>query len=168
MPRYLITLADYLMGRDAAHALSSAVRQNALVTVGRLNALLERAERDGVAPGRDEVTGTPIASGWRPAVINDRTANAAKNSAHITGEGADLQDTPGRALARWCVAHTAPACHKLSMIDELGVVGLWLEDPRWTPDWVHLQTRPPISARRVFIPSMAAPKAQALPEQLLA
>jgi hypothetical protein len=65
------------------------------------------------------------------------------------------------------VRHTTPACRRLGLVDELALVGLWLEDPRWCPDWVHLQTRPPLSARRVFVPSMAPPKVAPLPEQLL-
>ena len=45
----------------------------------------------------------------------------------------------------------------------LAEVGLWLEDPRWTFDpkgdhWVHLQTVPPRSGNRVFVPSDAPAK----------
>ena len=96
-----------------------------------------------------------MASGWRPAAINDATANAAKLSKHLTGEGIDLRDTGTRDLARWCLRN----------LDALEEIGLWMEDPQWTPSWVHLQIVPPNSHRRVYCPSSRPPLAARLPEQ---
>lgn len=155
------------MGRDRAYArdMSIAIERNVLELLSRANELLELMAADGVAPGVDQVTGNAVASGWRPPSVNARTANAATSSPHLTGEGLDVQDTwPERPVARWCLQH----------LDQLERVGLWMEDPRWTarvrPDggadpWVHWQSRPPRSGRRVFIPSTAAPTSPALPEQ---
>lgn len=158
-----ITLADYFMGRDVSHAaeLTDAVRANAVETVRRVNLVLVAAAADGVEPGRDQVTQTPVASGWRPKGINARTSNAAARSTHLTAEGCDIQDSRNRALARWCIKHEAV----------LVEVGLWCEDFRWTAGknlddpWVHFQTRAPKSGNRIFVPSSAPPQAAPLPGQ---
>lgn len=157
----MITLDDYYMdGRDSRYRgeLTEAIQANARVTVERWNALLERAAADGVEPAVDAVTGTPVASGWRPRSVNDSTRNAAAHSRHLTAQACDLRDTSERHLARWCLAHP----------EALRTIGLWMEDPRWTPTWVHLQTVPPASQRLVYIPSSRPPLAAPLPEQALA
>ena len=149
----MLTIEDYWMGRDKAYAaqMRADIARNAGVTVRLVNALLEAAEHDRVEPGDDQVTGTAVSSGWRPPQVNDRTANAAAQSTHLTGEGIDLQDHADRRLAVWC-------CRNLHRLTNLG---LYLEDPRWTggrDPWVHLQTRPPRSGKRIFVPSTAAPR----------
>lgn len=153
----MITVADYFMGRDVRYsaALTAKIKANAAVTVHRVAQLLALAALDGVVLGIDEVTGTHVASGWRPPAVNDKTANAANGSTHLTAEGCDLQEASGRPFARWCLRN----------LDKLEAIGLWMEDPRWTPTWVHLQTRPPKSGRRVYVPSMAPAKTLPLPEQ---
>jgi hypothetical protein len=40
-----------------------------------------------------------------------------------------------------------------------------MEDPQWTPTWVHLQMVPPGSHRRVYCPSSKPPMVAKLPEQ---
>ena len=134
-----ITLAEYLMGRDQLYPITDAMKADALTTVDRVNQLLSAfgAKRD-------------VDSGYRPAAINDRTAGAAKNSKHEVCEACDLEDKDGK-LWKWAV-------HNL---DVLKALGLWMEDPRWTPDWLHVQIVPPESGHRVFVPSIApapAPK----------
>lgn len=145
------------MGRDAQYAaeLTPEIVQNAELLIQRVGALLEKAAAENVAPGVDEETCTCVASGWRPQSVNDRTANASATSLHLKGMGVDLREAPGRALARYCLRN----------LDLLAHLELWMEDPRWTPTWVHLQTRPPGSGDRVFIPSNAPPLTAALPEQ---
>lgn len=152
----MITMTQYWMGRDAKYPseLSSEIRANAEELVGKVNALLLMAEGAGVEPGTS-VRGDAIASGWRPAAVNDKTSNAAASSKHLTGEAVDLADTRPRALARWCLQNP----------DALEQLGLYMEDPRWTPSWVHLQSRPPRSGLRVYRPSSAPALAKALPEQ---
>jgi hypothetical protein len=157
----MITIEQYLMGRDVkyAHELTAQIRANAEELVGKVNLLLAFAEADGVEPGFDQVTHTAVASGWRPLAINqalERTANAAPTSRHITAEAVDLQDTPERSLATWCLAN----------LDALQRAGLWMERPQWTggaDPWVHLQMRPPRSGKRVFIPSASPARVAALP-----
>jgi hypothetical protein len=153
-----ITASQYWMGRDTLYRLelTPEIRTNAAYLLAGVNALLVLAAGDGVVPGIDEKTGNYVASGWRPLAINDRTSHAAKSSTHILGLGVDLQDhRHERLLARWCL-------RKLQHLERLG---LYMEDPRWTPDWVHLQRRAPGSGKRVYVPSSAPALALALPEQ---
>ena len=153
----MIIPTDYYMGRDAAYPgeLTDAIRTNVNELLGRVNLLLAWALRDGVRPALDARTRCHVASGWRPAAVNDATANAAKSSRHLTGEAIDLRDSGTRDLARWC----------LKNIGALEEIGLWMEDPMWTPTWVHLQSVPPASRRRVYVPSTRPPLASRLPEQ---
>lgn len=160
----MIELAHYWMSRDAKYRseLTPEIAHNAEDLVGKVNNLLAFAEVDGVQPGFDQVTRTHVASGWRPSGVNERTSNAATASRHITGQGIDLQDGTDRGLARWCLAN----------LDALEDCGLWMERPQWTggaDPWVHLQSVPPGSGKRVYIPSTMPPRCAALPgEDLLA
>jgi hypothetical protein len=154
----IITLAQYYMGRDQAYAeeLTLAVARNAAQLLAAVNTLLRCAADDGVEPLAD-ASGSCVASGWRPQKVNDRTSNAGKRSPHIWGQAIDPRDHPDRRLARW----------SLRNLDRLEGLGLYMEDPRWTPSWVHWQSVPPGSGRRVFVPSLAPALALALPEQVL-
>lgn len=154
----IITLDDYWMGRDATYRdqLTCEIIANAQMTVERANALLVLAAADGVEPGINNVTGTYVASGWRPPAINEVTANAAAASKHLLGMAIDIKDQfARRAFARWCLTHLA----------NLEEIGLWMEDPQWTPTWVHVQIVPPGSGRRVYVPSAAPPRVAKLIEQ---
>ncbi len=153
----MITVEQYFMGRDEDYddECGTNIRQNAENTVDIINQLLELSAKDGVQPGINPNTGTFVSSGWRPAAVNEATCNAAAHSKHLDALACDLRDTSERALARWC----------LSNLDTLEQLGLWMENPQWTPTWVHLQTVPPRSGRRVYIPSSAPPQCAPLPEQ---
>ena len=156
----MLTIDDYLMGRGKRYAadLTEDVQANALDLLSRVNLLLGFAYANGVQPTLDEKTGTHVASGWRPPAINDATSNAAKSSRHMTGQAIDLRDDPDkRPLARWCLGN----------LDRLATIGLWMESPQWTPSWVHLQTVPPKSGKRVYIPSSKPPLAPPLPGQMV-
>lgn len=151
----ILTLAQYWNGRDDAYQeeCTLAIRRNAAALLAAVNTLLKCAEDDGV-------TALGVSSGWRPQAVNDRTSNAGKHSRHISGEAVDLTDHPDRSLARWCLRN----------LDRLAGLRLWMEDPRWTgaaaSPWVHLQSVPPGSGKRVYVPSSAPALAIALPEQL--
>lgn len=156
----IITLEQYWMGRDAAYPdeCTLAVRRNAGALLVKTNTLLKCAAADGVEPGVNKDTGNAVASGWRPKGINAKTSNAAQLSTHIYACGIDLEDEIARLLARWCLRH----------LDLLEQMGIYMEDPRWTPTWVHWQSVPPGSWKRVYIPSSAPALALALPEQVIA
>lgn len=140
----MISLQAFWMGRDRQYAgeLTDEIRENAEETLGKVNALLERAGFENI---------NAVASGWRPRVLNDVTSNAGKKSKHITAEAIDIPDAD-RKLAHWC----------LDNLDVLQEIGLWMENPRWTwsakgNHWLHLQIVPPESGRRVYVPSNAPP-----------
>jgi hypothetical protein len=138
----MIDFDAFFNGRDKAfqHELTDDIRANADETIARTNALLERAGFGHICT---------VNSGWRPPLVNAALTHASPTSHHLTGRAVDLPDRD-RKLAAWCVAH----------LDVLAEIGLWMEDPRWTYDregdhWVHLQTVPPRSGNRVFVPSDA-------------
>jgi hypothetical protein len=156
----MIIPADYFMGREARFPdeLTDQIRDNVAELLGRVNLLLSWAYADNVRPALDAHTGTHVASGWRPKAINDATSNAATSSKHLTGEGIDLRDNGTRDLAIWCLAHES----------DLAEIGLWMERPQWTHNppgqpWVHLQTIPPGSRRRYYVPSSKPPLVAMLP-----
>ena len=135
----MIDFKAYWKGRDTEYAdeLTEAIRANAEITVGKVNELLDRA-------GRSDINS--VNSGWRPQSVNEATANAGAASRHLSAEACDLPDAD-RSLAHWCAANQ----------DVLVELGLWCEDFRYTPTWVHAQIVPPKSGRRIYIPSTAKP-----------
>lgn len=120
----MITAATYY----GANKPTLEIEANAQRLLTRVNALLAQY-------------GKPVtmSSGLRSAAHNATIKGAAKRSAHLTGEAIDLSDR-NRDLARFC----------FSRLDLLVDLGLWMEDPRCTPTWVHLDIRQ--RANRVFIP----------------
>jgi hypothetical protein len=90
-----------------------------------------------------------VASGWRPSAINEGTSNAAKNSNHLKGLAVDIKDTDG-SLWKWVLMN-------LGLMKKLGI---YFEDKRWTPTWVHFQIVPPKSKKRIYVPSTAPAKAE--------
>jgi len=65
----------------------------------------------------------------------------AMGSSHLYGCAVDISDPDGK-LAKWLLDNK----HKLIEC------GLWLENPKYTKGWVHLQTFAPKSFLRIFIP----------------
>lgn len=142
----MLTIADYFMGRRELYPLacSPTIERNSARTVGLVNTLLARALADGVAVPINPAgagRGSQLTSGWRPPAVNAITPAASATSLHMTGEAADVYD-PGDKLDAWLMSGPGQA-----VLIELG---LWLEHPRDTPSWAHVQTRPPGSGRRVF------------------
>ena|SRR3990167_1663239 len=146
----MITMATYWNDRESRYRseCTEVIQQNARKTVDAINRLLT------VFEGEMLVSRDVCNSGWRPKSVNDATANAAKTSKHLTAEAGDIADTD-RVLAQWCVNHA----------NVLAECGLYCEDFRWTPTWVHFQTVPPKSGKRIYIPSNSPPKAPALEGQ---
>ena len=127
---------DYWMGRDEKYPeeLTGEIEANAAELLGRVNNLL-------AALGWPD---PEVRSGWRPQAVNDATSNAAASSKHLTGQAVDLAD-PDRSLARAIMLEP----------DVLAQFGLYMEDTRWTPSWIHLQSVPPKSGKRIYVPSNA-------------
>lgn len=143
-----ITVEDYFTGpgkirrdKNFAEDLTEEIKTNAKTTVDRVNDLLASMYADGVPLIADNATGSLSHSGWRPPSVNKATKGAAVKSKHLTGQACDLYD-PNGYLDEWCLKNR----------DELERIGLWLESPNATPGWCHVQTIPPKSGNRVFIP----------------
>ena len=145
----MITLEAYWMGRDVEYVseLTEVIRGNAQITVDRINELLTRAERPSI---------NRLNSGWRPRSVNETVSNAGTNSNHITGKAGDTPDDD-RYLAIWCISN------KSALVE----IGLWLEHPAWCyrvdpktgkiSKWLHGQTVPPKSGRRIYRPNNDPP-----------
>lgn len=154
---HTITTADWI-GPHASHPdLTHEIREAAAAMLDRINVLLAIAASDGHVFRANPKTGSLVSGtlygGFRPGgcVIG------AKASKHKTGHAVDVFD-PQRSFAEWCARN----------LDQLEQVGLWTEDWRWTPTWVHLQDIPPGSGLRVYVPSAAPPLAAAVPGQVVA
>lgn len=80
----MITLEQYLMGRDKEYPLSEELLKNATDLLCRVNYLIGRLNIE-----------TTVSSGYRPGHFNTLARGAIK-SAHVTCEGIDLKDTYGK------------------------------------------------------------------------
>jgi uncharacterized protein YcbK (DUF882 family) len=127
--QWKISEAEVLMGRDKQFPLTPELRTNLLQLMIAINLV------------RD-LYGKPmqISSGYRPAAAN-AAAGGAPKSCHLTCQAVDIAD-PDNKFRKWCLLN----------LDILEQAGLYMESPIATPTWVHLQTRPPKSGRRIFIP----------------
>lgn len=65
----------------------------------------------------------------------------AMGSSHLYGCAVDIADPKGE-LSKWLIKN------KHLLVN----YGLWMEDPKHTPTWTHLQTYAPKSFNRIFIP----------------
>lgn len=62
-------------------------------------------------------------------------------SCHLTGDAVDIADPDGE-LQKWLKKN----------VKKLEALGLYCEDFKYTPGWVHIQQRAPKSGNRFFIP----------------
>lgn len=139
----MITYEDFFTGPDGkrrdllyAAELTAEIIASAHVTLSRWNLLLTHFYDD-----RPDAQKRRCDSGWRPAAVNASTPGAAPQSHHMRGEAMDVWDHD-RMLAHWVLANLHIAAD----------IGLWFEDFRTTPTWVHGQIVPPKSGLRIFIP----------------
>lgn len=135
----MISKAELLDGRDKQYAkdYTQEISDN-------LDLLLVVINQVRAAYGKPMT----VSSGWRPPSINAATPGAAKKSTHMVGNAVDIKDPDG-SLMKWVLAN----------LDLMQKLGIYLEDFRWTPDWVHFQRVPPASGKRIFVPSTAPAKA---------
>lgn len=151
----MITTDDYFTGPDGVRRdkvysaeLTHEILANAQVTVDRWNLLLTHFYSENPTAQRRRVN-----SGWRPKAINAGTPGAAPNSTHLTGEALDGSDED-RMLAKWILGNEL-AAKKLAVPSYAAKIGIWFEDFRTTPTWVHGQIIPPHSGLRIYIPTNA-------------
>lgn len=145
-----ITLAEYF-GAYAAHPDATPLRKaNASALLRAVNDLYARAAQDGCELPDNPATGSGVSGNGHGGFRPQDCQVGASSSTHKEGRGVDRYD-PHREFAAWCLAHP----------EELTRRGLHMEDPRWTPTWVHLQDVPPASGRLVYVPSSAPALAKA-------
>lgn len=65
----------------------------------------------------------------------------AMGSSHLYGCAVDIADSDGK-IAEWCMRNKA----------KLVECGLWMESPKYTEGWLHLQSYAPKSFTRMFVP----------------
>lgn len=127
----MITVEEYLMGRDKDYPLDMLQARNMATLLSRVNWLLGTL---GIK--------AKVSSGYRPSAINS-SVKGAKSSAHLSCEAVDLV---GVDFAR--ELHRNPL-----LLEE---ADLYLEHPDYTTGkstrWSHLQIRKTKSGNRVFIP----------------
>lgn len=82
-----------------------------------------------------------VTSGLRTLIDQARINPSAPQSKHLLGQACDISDRDGELWA-WVEKH----------LDEMAAIGLWFEDGTYTDGWVHFQTVPPKSGKRIFVP----------------
>lgn len=102
--------------------------------------LLERINKVRQAYGKPMI----VTSGIRSEADQKRINPSAPKSNHLKALACDISD-PNGDLFRWL----------LQNLDKMKEWGLYLEDFRYTPTWVHFQAIAPASGKRIFVPSSA-------------
>lgn len=123
----MITIDEYLMGRDTDHPLDMLMCRNMANLLSRINHLIASLNWN-----------PRVTSGYRPSAIN-KTIGGAKMSTHTVCAGIDLADPDGKF---------GDFLRKNPLI--LEKYDLYLEHPDYTKGWIHLDTRK--RKNRIFIP----------------
>lgn len=131
---HMITRAEILMGRDKEFPLNIELEKN-------LERLLDSINKFRKFYGRPMI----VSSGYRPGYYN-KAAGGAKSSNHMFCLACDFVDKDS-SIDRFCTKNT----------DILRRCGLYIEHPRWTKGWCHMQVSIPASKRRIFIPYSEEP-----------
>lgn len=136
----MITVDDYFQGRRERFPAEyrEPIGDAAVVTVKRANLLLA-----AFYLAKPEAIVRRVNSGWRPPTLNASVPGASQRSLHMTGEAIDLSDDDSM-LDDWI---NSPAGTQA-----LVRIELWAESRNYTPRWCHIQTRPPRSGNRFFVP----------------
>lgn len=119
--------------RAKSKELTDEVKANAEELLKRVNALLEEL-------GIEKVK---LSSGFRPSDVN-KAVGGAKKSGHSVGYALDIIDDKNQSI-----------CKKMTK-ELLEKHDLYREDSSATrgkfSNWVHCQTNPPKSGKRIFLP----------------
>lgn len=125
-----ISVEQYLMGRAKLEDLTPEQVANLNTLIPKINELLSRYKRK-----------VPMNSGYRSKADQMRINPKAPKSKHCECAAIDLGDKDHN-FRYWVLMH----------LDYLIELGLYMEDPASTFNWVHLQCIPPKSKRVIFIP----------------
>jgi len=140
MENPIITLENYITSNSLHPELlndpgyTKEIQDNANRLLDKVNAFLHELN----------ISQAKVNSGWRSPTINTSIPNAAKGSNHLKALAVDLGDANGEL--RKIV---------LSKLDIAKKYGIYFEDMRWTPTWLHCQIVVPGSGKRIYIPSTA-------------
>jgi len=130
-------------------------RASAIALLGCANAVIAMATADGVPFTANPATGTQVAGEGHGGFRDQACTIGAPHSSHKEAHAVDVYD-PKRLFAAWCVLS----------VERLKAAGIRaVEDPRWTPTWVHLDVIPRMSGKFFFIPDATLPRVPALPGQ---
>lgn len=142
----MLTLDGYLTSSGqypdrAKHPeCTEEIKQKAIELINKVNACLMDLG----------IKNAKASSGYRPSDVNGRVKNAAKKSNHVDADATDLQ---GQAIGLMLQADYEKQVKNQTPEKSLLVKhDLYLEDPRYTKTWTHLQDEAPKSGKRVFIP----------------
>ena len=125
----ILTSSNKHPDRERSDECTTEVRIKAADTAERVSRLLDRLGKSA-----------KCSSGFRTSGAN-KASGGATQSAHLTGEAVDLEDSEG-GLGRAI----------LSDPGLLDACDLYVEHPNYTDGWLHCQTRPTKSGRRIFVP----------------
>jgi hypothetical protein len=141
MARQWVTIEQYFGPYHANYATETPEKiANARVLLKRVNSALDMYSVSGGVMSFNPHNRTSFISGhgnggFRPADCKV----GAPRSKHKSASAIDLFDPDGRIKEFFTEA-------MLTQFD------LYMELPRATPTWAHLQTLPPASKRRIFLP----------------
>ncbi len=128
----MITLDQYLMGRHLKwpKEYTQEIKENAIGLLVIVNDFIKALDIRNVV----------VTSGFRPPSYNKTVKGAARGSRHQTGQAIDLAD-PKKEIAKLILTD--------GILEEFN---LYAEDPKYTRNWIHIQSVPPRSGKRIFIP----------------
>lgn len=107
--------------------------------LSHVNALITRANSEGITSPVNPVTGTRVSGHLYGGVRPLNCPQGAANSAHKQAMAIDIYD-PYNMLDTWVTD---------VILEEFS---LYRESPEATPNWLHLTRRAPPSGNRTFIP----------------
>lgn len=99
--------------------------------------LLQKVNKVRTAYGKPMI----VTSGLRSEDDQKRINPKSMKSKHLTGQAVDIADPKGE-LKKFIKDNE-------KLMEE---IGLWFEDFSATPSWVHMQSVPPKSGKRFFLP----------------
>jgi hypothetical protein len=139
MTRRWITPAHVLGPYAESPDLTPDRLSNIRLLLACVNPLLDELAQHRVAIKVNPYSKTYISGGGNGGFRPQNCGIGAPNSKHKTGNALDLYDPDGDIK-------------ELLTEERLTRHGLYMESPRHTPTWAHLQRIPPASGKRVFIP----------------
>lgn len=118
------------MGRTTLDKLSDQQVRNLNILINKVNELLDRYGKS-----------VTMNSGYRSPEDQARINPKAPKSKHMECAAIDIGDKDHN-FRYFC----------LNNLHHLVELGLYMEDPSSTYNWIHLQIIPPKSGRRIFLP----------------